>query len=60
MRDQQLLSIPRQTTNQLALALLPRQELATLNGPTRDAVVAALARLLLEAVALVEVTGDTP
>ena len=60
MRDQQLFSIPRQTTNQLALALLPKQELATLDRSTRDVAVAALARLLLEAVALVEVGDDAP
>jgi hypothetical protein len=60
MRDQQQLSIPRQTTNQLALALLPKQELATLDRSTRNVVVAALARLLLEAVALVEAGDDAP
>jgi hypothetical protein len=58
MRDQQLLPIPRQTTSQLALALLPTQELATVDQSTRDVAVAALARLLLEAVALVGGADD--
>jgi hypothetical protein len=60
MRDQRLLLIPRQSTNQLGLALLRTQELATLDRSTRDVAVAALARLLLEAVALVEVGDDAP
>lgn len=60
MREQQLLPIPRQATSQLALALLPTQELARVDKSTRDVAVAALARLLLEAVALVEVGDDAP
>jgi hypothetical protein len=60
MRDQQLLPIPRHSTNQLVLVLPARQGLAALDRSTHDVAIAALARLLLEAVALVEVSDDAP
>ena len=60
MRNQQLIPLSCPPTKQLALALQPKHQLAALGKPTRDVAVAALARLLLEAVVLVEVDDDAP
>jgi hypothetical protein len=60
MRNQQLLPLSCQPTKQLALALQPKHQLEVLDKPTHDGAVAALARLLLEAVALAEVDDDAP
>jgi hypothetical protein len=59
MRQERQLSTLR-STKQLALVLQPTRSLASVNRSEHDDVVSALARLLLEAVALAEVDDDAP